>query len=1201
MMKNLLFPVAFLLLSVNAIAQNNVGIGTNTPGTKLQVEGAISSTPVQAQAQAAYIIPNNTSVFRLTAAPGTQSNALSMAVPHEGQYLIIFNDDNDAATFAGFTLTGGATITLNYISGAWRLTGRSDAIGPSGTQGPAGPQGPAGVSAYTTTTAGYTQPVLGNNVSVNVVNTSWMTTGQAVFVGGSGGYYIINSITNGTTVVLTYLGGGGTGTVGTAGSGVSSSGQTGATGAQGPQGTVGAQGPQGPQGATGPTGLQGNVGPQGPQGNVGPQGPQGNVGAQGPQGNVGPQGAQGPQGIQGPAGSLSAGTAAGNTTYWDGSQWVLNSNNIFNNGGNVGVGSNNPQNKLTIDGTAPVTEIRSGGYLMLRPTANSWDMRLNAVSQRLDVLSGGDLANPIATFGHGGKVGVGVTTPTTKLHVAGSGTALSGNGLMIGNLGLPISTNVAIGSETGRFEIAFPGWRDSEPNQIGAKIAAIRRNNYQANNALIQSTDLAFFTGGGNAGGNTSSLLDITTERMRIDFNGNVGIGTGTPGFKLHVPSGYIGTDYINTTDNGTSGTAHTVTGIMVKAGDNYHRTADPVSVRNYLGITAPTGDNLGNHSATTTLNMNANTISNAGDILSTNNYGTGLVGVYSDTRYQNVWAMGTSWRLPADGTTPGNLYGLAWTHQNIGGQSKSGLTHQLLVMENGVTKVALGSGIWTNYDITGNRLMDQNDPGYYMDPNGTSELNQLTVATRARWGQSRSWTNRTAHTSDPNYWTGTQGWSTADGTFANAWKFGFSGLDIWGSGIDHPQSGQGYVHAQGIVSGLHNTNSDGSVGYGWMMVGAHDATANRYWLRGKWGGSTSGWVEMLTTGNATTLYPNINGDNLGNHVATTTLNLNGNAVTNFGRLEPVGLSGNSGQGDHAYAIFQEGGAWTHPYPDLRIAYHTGIKLGANSGYNGIRFYNDYNMATQTMSVGDGDNNVRVNYNLIVNSRLGVGIAAPNEQFEVAKTQANGYVDGLVMGQYTGDNTSAIQSYIDAGAGGGWGNWSYAGGCCNDLMIQPYGGGLIVGGTAGTNSGYKLWVNGRVKSSGINETSDARMKKDVAPISNALSNVLAMRGVTYNWKKEEFKDQGLEDGLQYGLIAQELEKIIPELVNTDNEGWKSIQYSHLVPVLIEAIKEQQKTIDKQNQIISETTSDISYLKQLTKKLEAKIMDTTPDKKTIGNK
>ncbi len=128
-------PFLLLAFATSAYAQN-VGIGTSNPQTKLQVEGAISSTPASAPAQAAYVIPDNTSVFRLTAVGATQANALSMAIPHEGQYLIIYNEDNDACTFAGFTLTGGATMTLNFINGAWRLTGKSDVMGPQGPQGP---------------------------------------------------------------------------------------------------------------------------------------------------------------------------------------------------------------------------------------------------------------------------------------------------------------------------------------------------------------------------------------------------------------------------------------------------------------------------------------------------------------------------------------------------------------------------------------------------------------------------------------------------------------------------------------------------------------------------------------------------------------------------------------------------------------------------------------------------------------------------------------------------------------------------------------------------------------------------------------------------------------------------------------------------------------------------------------------------------
>ena len=57
-----------------------------------------------------------------------------------------------------------------------------------------------------------------------------------------------------------------------------------------------------------------------------------------------------------------------------------------------------------------------------------------------------------------------------------------------------------------------------------------------------------------------------------------------------------------------------------------------------------------------------------------------------------------------------------------------------------------------------------------------------------------------------------------------------------------------------------------------------------------------------------------------------------------------------------------------------------------------------------------------------------------------------------------------------------------------------------------------------------------------------------------------------ESGIQ-GVVAQEVEKVLPELVNTDENGYKSVEYANLTPVLIEAIKEQQAIIDQQNKRI----------------------------------
>ena len=92
-----------------------------------------------------------------------------------------------------------------------------------------------------------------------------------------------------------------------------------------------------------------------------------------------------------------------------------------------------------------------------------------------------------------------------------------------------------------------------------------------------------------------------------------------------------------------------------------------------------------------------------AGDLIFNTNCGDSIVGKYDSTKYQGVFSMGTSYRLPKDGSSPSNLYGIAWTHTNIGGQSKSGLSHQALFMSGGVTQTAIGTGIWTTGDLTVN------------------------------------------------------------------------------------------------------------------------------------------------------------------------------------------------------------------------------------------------------------------------------------------------------------------------------------------------------------------------------------------------------------------------------------------------------------------------------------------------------------------
>ncbi len=134
--------------------------------------------------------------------------------------------------------------------------------------------------------------------------------------------------------------------------------------------------------------------------------------------------------------------------------------------------------------------------------------------------------------------------------------------------------------------------------------------------------------------------------------------------------------------------------------------------------------------------------------------------------------------------------------------------------------------------------------------------------------------------------------------------------------------------------------------------------------------------------------------------------------------------------------------------------------------------------------------------------------------------------------------------------------------------VQLCGGNNLLGIGGAPTGSYKFEVFGRVKSTGINETSDARLKKNFASVENALEKVQMISGKYYDWRVSEFPNMGFEEGRQIGVIAQEIEKVLPEVVTTDETGFKSVEYGHIVPLLIEAIKEQQAIIDGQQAEIS---------------------------------
>ncbi|RPH31794.1 MAG: hypothetical protein EHM93_12265 [Bacteroidales bacterium] len=130
-----------------------------------------------------------------------------------------------------------------------------------------------------------------------------------------------------------------------------------------------------------------------------------------------------------------------------------------------------------------------------------------------------------------------------------------------------------------------------------------------------------------------------------------------------------------------------------------------------------------------------------------------------------------------------------------------------------------------------------------------------------------------------------------------------------------------------------------------------------------------------------------------------------------------------------------------------------------------------------------------------------------------------------------------------------------------------------IGSAAGGLALYRL-ADGTLTTS----VSDIRLKENINSLTSSLSKVLQLRGVSFTWKKEP------QMGLKIGFIAQEVEKVFPELVFTNEvDGFKGVNYAEMTAVLVEAIKELQK----QNQLLQEKVKEIDAIKAELESIKAK--------------
>jgi len=228
---------------------------------------------------------------------------------------------------------------------------------------------------------------------------------------------------------------------------------------------------------------------------------------------------------------------------------------------------------------------------------------------------------------------------------------------------------------------------------------------------------------------------------------------------------------------------------------------------------------------------------------------------------------------------------------------------------------------------------------------------------------------------------------------------------------------------------------------------------------------------------------------------------------------------------------------------------------------------NDYSLAGRTTGIyainGLGTNGPGISFLSLIHAanstdvafQIAGGFASDNMYFRgtTALQSGTNYTPWRTV-LHSGNYNSYSPTLTGGNASGTWGidisgnaatattatNWSGSGALASYL---PLAGGTITG---------NLTVNGT-----LNTPSDIRLKTKIETLTDVLSKLEQLRGVSYEYKNQE----KYATGPQIGVIAQELQKVFPELVKTDAKGYLSVNYSQLTGVLIQAIKEQQQEID----------------------------------------
>ena len=333
------------------------------------------------------------------------------------------------------------------------------------------------------------------------------------------------------------------------------------------------------------------------------------------------------------------------------------------------------------------------------------------------------------------------------------------------------------------------------------------------------------------------------------------------------------------------------------------------------------------------------------------------------------------------------------------------------------------------------------------------------------------------------------------------------------------------------------------------------------------------------------------------------------------------------------------------------IGYHAGYNnsaginnafIGTESGYNNANGYNNVLIGSRSGYYNTGYNNIFIGsqagensssttnttfignmagFNLIGDDNIAIGDAAGYNMY-MAENECFGMV---ILGIDAGRNVAgSYNTLLGYSAGSKWGSagtgeynvfvGSSAGaGGANKLTD----GNVCIGYRAGydKNGSNKLYIannstttllygefdneyllltgdmdiTGDLDVAGAYSKSDERYKTDISELKGSIQALSNINSVYFDWDADEFPDKRFSTGRQIGFLAQEVEPFFPEIVKTDKNGYKSLDYSKMTVVLLQAVKEQQKIIESDNREIGRLQSEIQSLQERLSQIEALLM------------